>query len=251
MMPQNLPAFRERKLRFDASKPVRFSRIRHCLIASLPQNRVRFSRPVKENQGLTIVAKAKKTLSACRLSRKGRKGSGGTTPPKARHGGSGTASPHPSTNQNLLVWLRGRRASASINRGPDHHHTHPRHLHRSRSHRKGSYWNAFPNRVEPPTIFPSLQDVHTTPAGRTNAGNARRCWSTRRRITPHNQAYEPRVLRTGRWRERHRDHHRAEATVAKAEEALAELGPLFDLMRDTRERFGVTTAEVQEAMRAA
>jgi len=119
------------------------------------------------------------------------------------------------------------------------------------AHRKGSYWNAFPNRVEPPTIFPSLQDVHTTPAGRTNAGNARRCWSTRRRITPHNQAYEPRVLRTGRWRERHRDHHRAEATVAKAEEALAELGPLFDLMRDTRERFGVTTAEVQEAMRAA
>jgi hypothetical protein len=42
-----------------------------------------------------------------------------------------------------------------------------------------------------------------------------------------------------------------EARVTKAEEALAELGPLFDLMRDTRERFGVTTAEVQEAMRAA
>jgi hypothetical protein len=63
MMPQNLSAFRERKLRFDASKAVSFSRIRHCLIASLPQNRVIFSRPVKENQWLTIVAKAEKTLS--------------------------------------------------------------------------------------------------------------------------------------------------------------------------------------------
>jgi hypothetical protein len=37
MMPQNPSAFRERKLRFDASKPVRFSRIRHCLIASKPR----------------------------------------------------------------------------------------------------------------------------------------------------------------------------------------------------------------------
>jgi hypothetical protein len=103
MMPQNPSAFRERKLRFDASKPVRFSRIRHCLIASLPQNRVRFSRPVKENQGLTIVAKAKKTLSAYRLSRKGRKGSGETTPPKARQGGSGTAPPYHCTSQDVAV----------------------------------------------------------------------------------------------------------------------------------------------------
>jgi hypothetical protein len=77
MMPQNLSAFREHKLRFDASKPVRFSRITHCLIASLPQNRVRFSRLVKENQGLAIVAEAKKNLSAYRLSREGgKKGAG-------------------------------------------------------------------------------------------------------------------------------------------------------------------------------
>jgi hypothetical protein len=76
MMPQNLSAFRGRKLRFNASKPVRFSRIRHCLIASLPQNRVRFSRLAKENQRLAIVAKAKKTLSAYRLSRRRREGAG-------------------------------------------------------------------------------------------------------------------------------------------------------------------------------
>jgi len=77
MMPQNLPAFRERKLRFDASKPVRFSRIRHCLIASLPQNRVRFSRPVKENQGLTIVAKAKKNPVRLQAFQEGKEGERG------------------------------------------------------------------------------------------------------------------------------------------------------------------------------
>jgi hypothetical protein len=98
MMPQKLSAFRECKLRFDASKAVRFSRIRHCLIASLPQNRVRFSRPVKENQGLTIVAKAKKTLSAYWLPRKEEEGERGDDTPVATREtwGSGTASPHPS-----------------------------------------------------------------------------------------------------------------------------------------------------------
>jgi hypothetical protein len=42
-----------------------------------------------------------------------------------------------------------------------------------------------------------------------------------------------------------------EARLAKAEEALAELGPWRELMRETRERLGVTTAEVQAALRAA
>jgi uncharacterized coiled-coil protein SlyX len=42
-----------------------------------------------------------------------------------------------------------------------------------------------------------------------------------------------------------------EARLAKAEEALAELAPWRELMRATRERLGVTTAEVQAALRAA
>jgi hypothetical protein len=104
-MPQKLSAFRERKLRFDASKAVRFSRIRHCINASLPQNRVRFSRPVKKNQGLTIVAKAEKTLSAYWLPRRRRKGSGSTTPLIAAQEtwGSGTASPPASTERDVVV----------------------------------------------------------------------------------------------------------------------------------------------------
>jgi|GEM_PF-6410290 hypothetical protein len=106
-MPQKLSAFRERKLRFDASKAVRFSRIRHCINASLPQNRVRFSRPVKKNQGLTIVAKAEKTLSAYWLPRRRRKGSGGTTPLIAAQEtwGSGRASPPASRERDVVVWL--------------------------------------------------------------------------------------------------------------------------------------------------
>jgi hypothetical protein len=105
MMPQKLSAFRERKLRFDASKAVRFSRIRHCLIASLPQNRVRFSRPVKENQGLTIVAKAKKTLSPYWLPRKGEEGERGNDTAQSetwgiRHG-------VPPTLPRTRVWLSG------------------------------------------------------------------------------------------------------------------------------------------------
>ena len=107
-MPQKLSAFRERKLRFDGSKAVRFSRIRQWINGSMDQNRVRFSRPVKENQGLTIVAKAKKTLSAYWLPRKGEEGERGHDTPVATREtwGSGTASPHPSHE-----WGRCCRAS--------------------------------------------------------------------------------------------------------------------------------------------
>jgi len=181
MMPQNLPAFRERKLRFDASKAVRFSRIRHCINASLPQNRVRFSRPVKKNQGLTIVAKAEKTLSAYWLPRRRRKGSGGTTPLIAAQEtwGSGTASPPASTERDVVV-----------EHAPPRSQEHPSSV---TTRRPPSQTLRITSQVRATPTFPPLPDVHTTPAVDPMREIPRGCWSIRRQITPLNQA-----LRTGR-----------------------------------------------------